>query len=155
MKKFEIQSYPKIDETILKEREELFRQKNDGVMEIAKLFDKIIEAENLLAEKHIQANSIIINENYLDVPEAYFKVCDTVKVLPQMICGLEVNYAKLDLAVPFAVYRSDETKAEKEIKKIRREVLEELKSKVEHYIWEKNIPECMFNQIVEELENEQ
>ena len=33
-----------------------------------------------------------------------------------MICGLEVNYVKLDLAVPFVVYRSDETKAEKELK---------------------------------------
>lgn len=154
MKKIEIKSYPKIDETILKEREEMFKHKNDGVMEIGEFIDKIIKAENLLFEKHIQANSIIINENYLDVPEAYFKVCDTVKVLPQMICGLEVNYVKLDLAVPFAVYRADETKSEKEIKKIRREVLEELKSKVEHYVWEKNIPECMFNQIVEELENE-
>ena len=45
MKKIEIKSYPKIDETILKEREELFRQKNDGVMEIAKLIDKITEQQ--------------------------------------------------------------------------------------------------------------
>ena len=154
MKKIEIKSYPKIDETILKEREEMFKHKNGGVMEIGEFLDKIIKAENLLFEKHIQANSIIINENYLDVPESYVKVCDTVKVLPQMICGLEVNYAKLALPVPFAVYRADETKSEKEIRKIRREVLEELKSKIEHYVLEKNIPECMFNQIVEELENE-
>ena len=106
MKELKIQSYPKIDETILKEREDMFKQKNDGTMEIAKFIDKIIEAENLLAEKHIQANSILINENYLDVPELYVKVCDAVKVFPQMICGLEVNYAKLALPVPFAVYRT-------------------------------------------------
>ena len=62
-------------------------------MNINELINRINEAQELAYQQHIQANAIIINENFIYVPEIWIGN----KEYPSMICGLEMHYTKAEL----------------------------------------------------------
>lgn len=83
----------------------------EKTMTINELIDRIYEAKELAYQQHIQANAIIINENFVRVPE---QMIDNA-VYPSMICGLETHFTKAELPdnTMFAVCEVKETEREK------------------------------------------
>lgn len=100
----------------------------DKTMTINELIDRIYEAKELAHQQHIQANAIIINENFVCVPEQM--IGDAV--YPSMICGLEMHYTKAELPdnTMFAVCEVRETEREKAIRKAKRDLCNKIKSKL-------------------------
>ena len=101
----------------------------DKIMNINELIDRINEAQALAYQQHIQANAIIINENFVRVPE---KLMGN-KEYPPMICGLEMHYTKAELPdnAMFAVCEVRETEREKAIRLAKEEVVRKVKKYID------------------------
>ena len=101
----------------------------EKTMTINELIDRIYEAKALAYQQHIQANAIIINENFIRVPE---KLMGN-KEYPPMICGLEMHYTKAELPdnTMFAVCEVRETEREKAIRLAKEEVVRKVKKYID------------------------
>lgn len=101
----------------------------DKTMNNNELMDRIYEAQALAYQQHIQANAIIINENFIRVPE---KLMGN-KEYPPMICGLEMHYTKAELPdnTMFAVCEVRETEREKAIRLAKEEVVRKVKKYID------------------------
>lgn len=101
----------------------------DKIMNINELIDRINEAQALAYQQHIKANAIIINENFVSVPE---KLMGN-KEYPPMICGLETHYTKAELPdnAMFAVCEVRETEREKAIRLAKEEVVRKVKKYID------------------------
>ena len=101
----------------------------DKIMNINELIDRINEAQALAYQQHIQANAIIINENFVRVPEKLMGD----KEYPPMICGLEMHYTKAELPdnAMFAVCEVRETEREKAIRLAKEEVIRKVKKYID------------------------
>ena len=101
----------------------------EEIMNINELIDRINEAQALAYQQHIQANAIIINENFVRVPE---KLMGN-KEYPPMICGLEMHYTKAELPdnTMFAVCEVRETEREKAIRLAKEEVVRKVKKYID------------------------
>ena len=101
----------------------------EEIMNINELIDRINEAQALAYQQHIQANAIIINENFVRVPE---KLMGN-KEYPPMICGLEMHYTKAELPdnTMFAVCEIRETEREKAIRLAKEEVVRKVKKYID------------------------
>ena len=101
----------------------------EEIMNINELIDRINEAQALAYQQHIQANAIIINENFVRVPE---KLMGN-KEYPSMICGLEMHYTKAELPdnTMFAVCEVRETEREKAIRLAKEEVVRKVKKYID------------------------
>lgn len=71
---------------------------------LQELIERVMEAEQEALHKGIEANSILINKNMVEVPELWSTRFRT----PHMICGLNVYVTKHDLpgGYSFAVFHS-------------------------------------------------
>lgn len=100
-------------------------------MTINELIDRIYEAKELAHQQHIMANAIIINENFVRVPE---KMIGNA-VYPPMICGLEMHYTKAELPdnAMFAVCEVRETEREKAIRQAKEEVVRKVKKYIDEF----------------------
>ena len=98
-------------------------------MNINELINRINEAQELAYQQHIQANAIIINENFIYVPEIWIGN----KEYPSMICGLEMHYTKAELPdnTMFAVCEVRETEKEKAIRLAKEEVVRKVKKYID------------------------
>ena len=98
-------------------------------MNINELINRINEAQELAYQQHIQANAIIINENFIYVPEIWIGN----KEYPSMICGLEMHYTKAALPdnTMFAVCEVRETEREKAIRLAKEEVVRKVKKYID------------------------
>lgn len=100
----------------------------EKIMSINELMDRIHEAQALAFQQHIQANAIIINENFVRVPEKMIgnSIC------PPMICGLEMHYTKAELPdnIMFAVCEVRETEREKEIRQAKQGAIKDVNKKL-------------------------
>lgn len=98
-------------------------------MNINELINRINEAQELAYQQHIQANAIIINENFIYVPEIWIGN----KEYPSMICGLEMHYTKAELPdnTMFAVCEVRETEREKAIRLAKEEVVRKVKKYID------------------------
>lgn len=101
----------------------------EKTMTINELMDRINEAQALAFQQHIQANAIIINENFIYVPEEWIGN----KEYPSMICGLEMHYTKAELPdkTMFAVCEVRETEREKAIRLAKEEVVRKVKKYID------------------------
>ena len=101
----------------------------EEIMNINELINRINEAQALAYQQHIQANAIIINENFIRVPE---KLMGN-KEYPPMICGLEMHYTKAELPdnTMFAVCEVRETEREKAIRLAKEEVVRKVKKYID------------------------
>lgn len=101
----------------------------DKTMTINELINRINEAQALAYQQHIQANAIIINENFVRVPE---KLMGN-KEYPPMICGLEMHFTKAELPdnTMFAVCEVRETEREKAIRLAKEEVVRKVKKYID------------------------
>ena len=101
----------------------------EEIMNINELINRINEAQALAYQQHIQANAIIINENFVRVPE---KMIGNA-VYPSMICGLEMHYTKAELPdnIMFAVCEVRETEKEKAIRLAKEEVVRKVKKYID------------------------
>ena len=101
----------------------------EEIMNINELINRINEAQELAYQQHIQANAIIINENFIYVPEEWIGN----KEYPSMICGLEMHYTKAELPdnTMFAVYEVRETEREKAIRLAKEEVVRKVKKYID------------------------
>lgn len=101
----------------------------EKTMSINELMDRIHEAQALAFQQHIQANAIIINENFVRVPEKMIgnSIC------PPMICGLEMHYTKAELPdnTMFAVCEVRETERERAIRLAKEEVVRKVKKYID------------------------
>lgn len=77
---------------------DVVREINDSI------YDSIIKAINEACREGIKANSIVINENMVKVPEYFNK--DVRRIFPTMICGLNVYWTKNELpdGYSFAIF---------------------------------------------------
>lgn len=96
----------------------------EKTMSINELIARIHEAQALAFQQHIQANAIIINENFVKVPE---KMIGN-SIWPPMICGLEMRFTKAELPdnTMFAVCEVMETEREKAIRQTKRDLCNEI-----------------------------
>lgn len=103
-------------------------------MTINELIDRIYEAKELAHQQHIRANAIIINENFVRVPE---KMIGNA-VYPPMICGLEMHYTKAELPdnTMFAVCEVRETERKKAIRQAKKDLCEKIKDYINDKIVE-------------------
>ena len=101
----------------------------EEIMNINELINRINEAQELAYQQHIQANAIIINENFIYVPEEWIGN----KEYPSMICGLETHYTKAELPdnTMFAVCEVRETEREKAIRLAKEEVVRKVKKYID------------------------
>ena len=101
----------------------------EEIMNINELINRINEAQELAYQQHIQANAIIINENFIYVPEKWIGN----KGYPSMICGLEMHYTKAELPdnTMFAVCEVRETEREKAIRLAKEEVVRKVKKYID------------------------
>lgn len=106
----------------------------EKTMNINELIDRIYEAKELAHQQHIQANAIIINENFVRVPEQMIGNA----VYPSMICGLEMHYTKAELPdnTMFAVCEVMETEREKATRLAKRDLLHKIKNYIKGKIVE-------------------
>lgn len=100
----------------------------EKTMTINELMDRINEAQALAYQQHIQANAIVINENFVKVPE---KMVGNA-VCPPMICGLEMHFTKAELPdnTMFAVCEVRETARQKAIRLAKQEAIRDFAEKV-------------------------
>lgn len=103
----------------------------EEIMNINELINRINEAQALAYQQHIQANAIIINENFVRVPE---KMIGNAVYSP-MICGLEMHYTKAELPdnAMFAVCEVMETEREKAIRQAKEEVVRKVKKYIDEF----------------------
>ena len=101
----------------------------EKTMTINELIDRIYEAKEFAHQQHIKANAIIINENFVRVPEKLMGD----KEYPPMICGLEMHYTKAELPdnAMFAVCEVRETEREKAIRLAKEEVVRKVKKYID------------------------
>lgn len=101
----------------------------EEIMNINELINRINEAQELAYQQNIQANAIIINENFIYVPEIWIGN----KEYPSMICGLEMHYTKAELPdnTMFAVCEVRETEREKAIRLAKEEVVRKVKKYID------------------------
>ena len=101
----------------------------EKTMTVNELINRINEAQLLAYQQHIKANAIIINENFVRVPE---KLMGN-KEYPPMICGLETHYTKAELPdnTMFAVCEVRETEREKAIRQAKEEVVRKVKKYID------------------------
>ena len=101
----------------------------EEIMNINELINRINEAQELARQQHIQANAIIINENFVRVPEQMIGNA----VYPSMICGLEMHFTKAELPdnTMFAVCEVRETEREKAIRLAKEEVVRKVKKYID------------------------
>lgn len=106
----------------------------EKTMNINELIDRIYEAKELAHQQHIQANAIIINENFVKVPE---KMVGNA-IYPPMICGLEMHFTKAELPdnTMFAVCEVRETAREKAIRQVKRDLCYKIKDYINDKIVE-------------------
>ena len=97
----------------------------EEIMNINELINRINEAQELAYQQHIQANAIIINENFVRVPEKMMGNAE----YPPMICGLETHYTRAELPdnAMFAVCEVMETEREKAIRQAKKDLCEKIK----------------------------
>lgn len=140
---------------------------NEIYKPFAEFAKQIIEAKDIAFRKHIKANAIIINDNFLDVPkwQEYSRgVCGQSNCVdyPEMICGLEAHHTKVALPdnILFAVCEVQETyhdRIRREIAhQVRKETAKEFAEKVKmafYYEFDEIIPSIMADKI-DELLNE-
>lgn len=110
----------------------------EKTMKINELMDRINEAQALAYQQHIQANAIIINENFVKVPEVIVRDRDHIfsdKIYPPMICGLEMHFTKAELPdnTMFAVCEVRETEREKAIRQAKEEVVRKVKKYIDEF----------------------
>lgn len=100
----------------------------EKTMTINELMDRIYKAQALAYQQHIRANAIIINENFVRVPEQMIGNA----VYPSMICGLEAHFTKAELPdnTMFAVCEVRETEREKAIRQAKKDLCNKIKSKL-------------------------
>nr|DAN13709.1 MAG TPA: hypothetical protein [Caudoviricetes sp.] len=101
----------------------------EKTMTINELIDRIYEAKELAHQQHIQANAIIINENFVSVPAKFVGNAE----YPPMICGLEMHYTRAELPdnTMFAVCEVRETEREKAIRLAKEEVVRKVKKYID------------------------
>lgn len=101
----------------------------EKTMTINELIDRIHEAQELAHQQHIRANAIIINEDFVRVPELMISNA----VYPSMICGLETHFTKAELPdnTMFAVCEVRETKREQAIRLAKEEVVRKVKKYID------------------------
>ena len=101
----------------------------EKTMTINELIGRINEAQALAYQQHIQANAIIINENFVKVPELMISNA----IYPSMICGLETHFTKTELPdnTMFAVCEVRETEREKAIRLAKEEVVRKVKKYID------------------------
>lgn len=101
----------------------------EEIMNINELINRINEAQELAYQQHIQANAIIINENFVSVPATLVGNAE----YPPMICGLEAHYTKAELPdnTMFAVCEVRETEREKAIRLAKEEVVRKVKKYID------------------------
>lgn len=106
----------------------------DKTMTINELIDRINEARALAYRQHIQANAIIINENFVSVPA---KLVGNAEY-PSMICGLETHYTRAELPdnTMFAVCEVRETEREKATRLAKRDLCKKIKDYISDKIVE-------------------
>lgn len=106
----------------------------EKTMTINELINRINEAQALAYQQHIQANAIIINENFVRVPELMISNA----VYPSMICGLETHFTKSELPdnTMFAVCEVRETEREKAIRQAKKDLCEKIKDYINDKIVE-------------------
>lgn len=110
----------------------------DKTMTINELINRIHEAQALAFQEHIQANAIVINENFVKVPEVIVRDRDHIfsdKIYPPMICGLEMHFTKAELPdnTMFAVCEVMETEREKAIRLAKEEVVRKVKKYIDEF----------------------
>lgn len=108
----------------------------EKTMNINELMDRIYKAQALAYKQHIRANAIIINENFVKVPEVIVRDRDHIfsdKIYPPMICGLEMHFTKAELPdnTMFAVCEVRETEREKAIRLAKEEVVRKVKKYID------------------------
>ena len=113
----------------------------EKTMTINELIDRINEAQALAYQQHIQANAIIINENFVKVPEVIVRDRDHIfsdKIYPPMICGLEMHFTKAELPdnTMFAVCEVRETERKKAIRQAKKDLCEKIKDYINDKIVE-------------------
>ena len=101
----------------------------ETTMKINELINRICNAKELARQQHLQANAIIINENFVRVPEQMIGN----EEYPSMICGLEMNLTKAELPdnTMFAVCEVRETEREKAIRLAKEEVVRKVKKYID------------------------
>lgn len=101
----------------------------EKTMTINELMDRIYKAQVLAYQQHIRANAIIINENFVRVPEKMMGNAE----YPPMICGLETHYTRAELPdnAMFAVCEVRETEREKAIRLAKEEVVRKVKKYID------------------------
>lgn len=106
----------------------------EKTMTINELIDRIYEAKELAHQQHIRANAIIINENFVRVPE---KLMGN-KEYPPMICGLEMHYTRAELPdnAMFAVCEVRETEREKATRLAKKDLCKKIKDYINNKIVE-------------------
>ena len=95
----------KVEETLFKMRTP------DPVAETNKSLVKLIaKARKEALARNIEANSVIINENMVEVPETWYHDGFATRGLSPMICGLNVYFTKDELpdGYTFAVLKGPE-----------------------------------------------
>ena len=104
----------------------------EKTMTVNELINRINEAQALAYQQHIQANAIIINENFVRVPE---KLMGN-KEYPPMICGLETHYTKAELPdnTMFVVCEVRETEREKAIRQAKKDLCNKIKDYINDMI---------------------
>lgn len=110
----------------------------EKTMSINELINRIHEAQALAFQEHIQANAIVINENFVKVPEVIVRDRDHIfsdKIYPPMICGLEMHFTKAELPdnTMFAVCEVMETEREKAIRLAKEEVVRKVKKYIDEF----------------------
>lgn len=83
----------------------------DDVLEPKSIYDIIVEAKHEAIRNGIKANSIVINDNLVRVPESFGEY-------QEMICGLKTYRTSCELPEDyvFAVFHNANTKPEPEMK---------------------------------------
>lgn len=95
-----------------KTEETLFKMRTpDPVAETNRsLVDLIAKARKEALVRNIEVNSIIINQNMVEVPETWYRDGFATRSLPPMICGLHAYFTKDELPdeYTFAVLKGPE-----------------------------------------------
>ena len=106
----------------------------EKTMTINELINRINEAQALAYQQHIQANAIIINENFVSVPA---KLVGNAEY-PPMICALETHFTKAELPdnAMFAVCEVRETARQKAIRLAKRDLCYKIKDYINDKIVE-------------------
>lgn len=98
----------------------------EKTMNINELINRINEAQALAYQQHIMANAIIINENFVRVPEKMIGNAE----YPPMICGLEMHFTKAELP-DNAMFAVCEVEREKAIRLAKEEVVRKVKKYID------------------------